>query len=96
MIKLSSGKAGITYSIEILGKTDDISVSILSVAEKKHKITLNESCVDHKLTKCYGKIVNVHSYLLNNEELTNTQKLDYCSMERYFMKAYLKEMMKKV
>ena len=96
MIKLSSGKAGITYSIEILGKTDDISVSVLPVIEKKYEFKLNQSCVDHKLTKCYGKIVNVHSYLLNNDELTNTQKLDYCSMERYFMKAYLKEMMKKV
>ena len=96
MIKLSSGKAGINYAIEILDKADDISVSVLPVFEKKYKITLSESCVDYKLTKCYGKIVNVHSYLLNNDELTNTQKLDYCSMERYFMKAYLKEMMKKV
>ena len=96
MIKLSSGKAGINYSIEILNKIDESSVAVLPIIEKKYKITLNESCVDHKLTKCYGKIVNVHSYLLNNEELTNTQKLDYCSMERYFMKAYLKEMMKKV
>ncbi len=96
MIKLSSGKAGINYSIEILDKTDDSSVAVLPIFEKKYKFTLNESCVDYKLTKCYGKIVNVHSYLLNNEELTNAQKLDYCSMERYFMKAYLKEMMKKV
>ena len=92
MIKLSSGKDGINYSIEILGKTDDFSISASPVFEKKYKFALNESCVDHKLTKCYGKIVNVHSYLLNNEELTNTQKLDYCSMERYFMKAYLKVM----
>ena len=96
MIKLSSGKADITYSIKNLDNAQDISVPVLPVPEKKYKFTLNESCVDHKLTKCYGKIVNVHSFLLNNEELTNTQKLDYCSMERYFMKAYLKEMMKKV
>jgi len=96
VIKLSSGKAGITYSIEILDKIDDNIVPVLPAFEKKYKFTLNENCADHKLTKCYGKIVNVHSYLLNNDKLTNTQKLDYCSMERYFMKAYLKEMMKKV
>ena len=96
MIKLSSGKAGINYSIKILGGTDDISVSVSPILEKKYNFALTESCVDYKLTKCYGKIVNVHSFLLNNEKLTNTQKLDYCSMERYFMKAYLKEMMKKV
>jgi len=93
---MSSGKAGINYSIKALDNTSEISIPILPVLEKNYEFKLNESCVDHKLTKCYGKIVNVHSYLLNNEELTNAQKLDYCSMERYFMKAYLKEMMKKV
>ncbi|MHA1235681.1 MAG: hypothetical protein ACTSQL_11420 [Promethearchaeota archaeon] len=93
---MSSGKAGINYSIKVLDNTSEISIPVLPVLEKNYEFKLNESCVDHKLTKCYGKIVNVHSFLLNNEELTNTQKLDYCSMERYFMKAYLKEMMKKV
>ena len=96
MIKLSSGKAEINYSIKNLENFGDISVSFLPVLEKNYKFTLNENYLDHKLTKFYGKIVNVHSFLLNNEELTNTQKLDYCSMERYFMKLYLKEMMKKV
>jgi len=96
VIRLSSGKTGINYSIEIFDETDDISVSVSPFLEKKYNFALTERYVDHKLTKCYGKIVNVHSFLLNNEELTNTQKLDYCSMERYFMKAYLKEMMKKV
>jgi len=96
VIKLSSGKAGINYPIKNFDETYDISVPLSPVFEEKDIFTLKESCVDHKLTKCYGKIVNVHSFLLNNEELTNTQKLDYCSMERYFMKAYLKEMMKKV
>ena len=92
---MSSGKAGINYPIEILDKSDYISIPDLPVIEKKYEFKLNKSCVDHKLTKSYGKIVNVHSYLLNNDELTNTQKLDYCSMERYFMKEYLKERMKK-
>lgn len=93
---MSSGKADINYSIKILDRINYISIPILPVLEKKDLFKLNESCLDRKLTKCYGKIVNVHSYLLNNDELTNTQKLDYCSIERYFMKAYLKEMMKKV
>jgi hypothetical protein len=93
---MSSGKAGINYSIKIFDKAHDISVPVSPVLEKKYKFTPNENYLDQKLTKCYGKIVNVHSYLLNNDELTNTQKLDYCNMERYFMKAYLKEMMKKI
>ena len=96
MIILSSGKIDVNYSIKVFNKTDYASVPVLSVNENKLEFELNKSCFDQKLTKCYSKIVNVHSFLLNNEELTNTQKLDYCSMERYFMKAYLKEMMKKV
>ena len=96
MIKLSSGKADITYSIKNFDNAQDISVPILPVIKKKYKFSLDKSCWDHKLTKCYGKIVNVHTFLLNNEKLTNTQKLDFCKIERYFMKAYLKEMMKKV
>ncbi len=96
MIKLSSGKADITYSINKLDYSQDINIPILPVLEKNNKFKLNESCLDHKLTKYYGKIVNVHSFLLNNEELTNTQKLDYCSIERHFMKVYMKEMIKKV
>jgi len=96
VIKLSSGKADITYSIKNLDIPQNINVPVLPVLEKQYKFTLDKSYLDHKLTKCYGKIVNVHLLLLNNEDLTNTQKLDYCSMERYFMKAYLKEIMKKV
>ncbi|MBY9009975.1 MAG: hypothetical protein KGD74_08940, partial [Candidatus Lokiarchaeota archaeon] len=76
---MSSGKAEINYSIKILDNIDYISVPFLPVQEKKDIVKLNESCLDRKLTKCYGRIVNVHSYLLNTEELTNTQKLDYCS-----------------
>jgi hypothetical protein len=96
VIKLSSGKADANYSIKILDKADYLSVPVLSVLEIKFEFELNKHCLDKKLTKCYGKIVNVHSFLLNNEELTNTQKLDYCSIERYFIKLYLREMMKKV
>jgi hypothetical protein len=50
---------------------------------------------DNKLIKYYGKIINIHFFLSNNKELTNTQKLDFCNIERYFMKLYLREMMKK-
>lgn len=51
---------------------------------------------NNKLTKVYGKIINIHFFLSNNKKLTNNQKLDYCTIERYFMKLYLKEMIKKM
>lgn len=34
---------------------------------------------------------DIHSILSNCSELTNTQKLDFCTNQRYFMKLYLKE-----
>ncbi len=43
----------------------------------------------------YMIIINeIHSILKNCTKLTNEQKLDYCNSERYFMKLYLKKIIK--
>jgi hypothetical protein len=39
---------------------------------------------------------DIHSILCNCSELTNTQKLNFCNNQRYFMKLYLKELVIKV
>jgi hypothetical protein len=65
------------------------------VFEKLDVTNFKNISLDNKLTKFYGKIINIHFFLSNNKELTNTQKLDYCTIERYFMKLYLREMIKK-
>ena len=39
---------------------------------------------------------DIHSILSNCSELTNTQKLDFCTNQRYFMKLYLKEVVIKL
>jgi uncharacterized membrane protein YcgQ (UPF0703/DUF1980 family) len=70
-------------------------LSNLPVFEEKDFIHLKQQEIVNKLNKFYGKIIDVHFFLLNNKKLTNNQKLDYCSIERYFMKLYLREMMKK-
>jgi len=36
----------------------------------------------------------LHSILLTNLNLNNKQKLDYCKSERFFMKLYLREIIK--
>ena len=36
---------------------------------------------------------DIHSILSNCPDLTNTQKLDFCTNQRYFMKLYLKEVL---
>jgi len=92
---LSSGKANINYALEILEKSESFDVSRESFFEKLEINSFTNTNLENKLTKCYSKIINIHFLLSNNNELTNTQKLDYCTIERYFMKLYLKEMMKK-
>lgn len=39
---------------------------------------------------------DIHSILSNCSELTNTQKLDFCNNQRYFMKLFLKELLIKL
>jgi len=87
---LSSGKANINYSIESFDSTEANYLSNLPVFEEKDLIHLKQQEFVNKLNKFYGKIIDVHFFLLNNKELTNNQKLDYCNIERYFMKLYLR------
>ena len=92
---MSSGKANINYSMESFDINKANYLSNLPVFEKKDLFHLKQLEIVNKLSKFYGKIIDVHFFLLNNKELTNNQKLDYCSIERYFMKLYLREIMKK-
>jgi hypothetical protein len=43
----------------------------------------------------FHNVIEIHLLLLNNKDLSNDQKLDYCRLERFFMKKYLREMIKK-
>ena len=92
---MSSGKANFNYSIESFDIIEANYLSNLPVFEEKDLIHLKQQEIVNKLNKFYGKIIDVHFFLLNNKELTNNQKLDYCSIERHFMKLYLKEIIKK-
>ena len=92
---MSSGKANINYSMEAFDSTKAKYLSNLPVFEEKDLIYFKQQEIVNKLNKFYGKIIDVHFFLLNNNELTNNQKLDYCTIERHFMKLYLKEVIKK-
>ena len=92
---MSSGKANINYSIVLFDITNANYLSNLPVFEERDLIHLKQQEFVNKLNKFYGKIIDVHFFLLNNKELTNNQKLEYCTIERHFMKLYLKGMMKK-
>ena len=51
--------------------------------------------INFELNKFYHKIFEIHLILSNNSNLTNDEKLDYCRIERAFMKLYLKAIVKK-
>jgi len=40
---------------------------------------------------CFEIIKKLNLFLSKTQHLSNQQKLDYCKIERYFMKLYLKE-----
>jgi hypothetical protein len=82
--------------MEILEKSVTYDVPREPIFEDLDANSITNLNFDKKLTKFYGKIVNIHFFLSNNKELSNNQKLDYCTIERYFMKLYLREMMKKM
>ena len=43
----------------------------------------------------FQNVIEIHLVLLSNKELSNSQKLDYTKLQRYFMKMYLSEIIKK-
>ncbi|NVM18043.1 MAG: hypothetical protein HWN80_10020 [Candidatus Lokiarchaeota archaeon] len=92
---MSSGKADVNFPMEILEKPVTYDVPLEPIFEKLDINSFKNISFDNKITKFYGKIINLHFFLSDNKELTNNQKLDYCTIERYFMKLYLREMMKK-
>ena len=92
---MSSGKTELNYPLEILEDSVTFDVPRESIFEELDVNSFRNINFNNKLTKFYGKIVNIHFFLSNNKELSNDQKLDYCTIERYFMKLYLREVMKK-
>ncbi|MFX0011112.1 MAG: hypothetical protein ACFE9R_12405 [Candidatus Hermodarchaeota archaeon] len=59
-------------------------------------IVLNEIESITILNPSYQKAVKIHQILHNNKELSNEQKLEFCTLGRYFMKKYLKEIVRKL
>ena len=69
--------------------------SYISNIEKKVEevnktgINISEGTSEHLLT-----LRKLHKILQNGQNLTDQQKFDFCSSERYFMKLYLRELNK--
>lgn len=59
---------------------------------------INLEPLDEDLYDILHKIMEIHLSLSNNKEklLNNNQIIDYCMLERYFMRKYLKKVIKKI
>jgi len=61
---------------------------------------LNDSSIIQKcdeIKKEYMVMMDdIHSLLINYEDLSNNQKLEYCNSERYYMRMYMKHAMIKI
>jgi hypothetical protein len=55
----------------------------------------NFSQINHEVNKFYSKAFEIHLLLLRNEKLSNQEKLEYCKIERSYIKLYLKAIMMK-
>jgi hypothetical protein len=93
---LSSGKTEFNYPMDVLDKPVIYDIPREPILEQLTVSNFTNLNFNNKLTKVYSKLINIHFFLSNNNELTNNQKLNYCTIERYFMKLYLKEMIKKM
>ena len=65
------------------------SVGLEKLANELVEEEIEDLC-DENLTS----LQKIHSILLNCGNLSKNQKLEFCESERYFMKLYLKKLMK--
>jgi len=62
--------------------------------EEKLSNLVKVNTLEPKKDECFKIVRNINYFLSKTQQLTNQQKLDYCNIERYFMKLYLKEFIK--
>ena len=93
---MSSGDVSKRFVGEILcGLTPEFALETKD--EDFHNlIVLNEIESITILNPSYQKAVKIHQILQNNKKLSNKEKLEFCTLGRYFMKQYLKEIVRKL
>ncbi len=73
----------------------DIPYPIIDFEDIWDPSLTNFSQINNEVNKFYYKALDVHLLLVRNENLSNQEKLEYCKIERTYIKLYLKAVMKK-
>lgn len=94
---MSSGK----LELSLTGRDDKINM-LIGYSELFSPSVKSEMALDSilkpnpaKKNDFYHKAFKIHLFLLRNENLSNQEKLDFCKLERNYIKLYLKAIMKK-
>ncbi len=108
-IKITEGSSGGNFflnqntSVKIfndpLNKRDNLTqIMLISEQFNQNFKYINLQPLDEDLYDILHKIMEIHLSLSNNKDklLSNNQIIDYCMLERYFMRKYLKKVIKKI
>ncbi|MFX1321869.1 MAG: hypothetical protein ACFFAQ_09505 [Promethearchaeota archaeon] len=82
------------YKIKELISLDKKEVQLKKQFKKNSHNQLNKEIIND-LDDNFDIIKSLHLILLNCSTLTKKQKFDFCNSQRYFMKLYLKEILRK-
>jgi len=108
---MSSGKIERHYlkNYEIDSKYNEIAIfnEIISqfsnlTTHKLYQRSINSHYIENK-SQPYNKIIDkdlhiiekIHYILLNSQNLTQKQKVAYCNSQRFYMKLYLRKLLRK-
>ncbi len=83
-----------SYKLKELISKDKREVQLKSQFNKNSHNQLNKEIIND-LDDNFDIIKSLHLILLNCSTLTKKQKFDFCNSQRYFMKLYLKEILRK-
>ena len=80
-------------------KRDDLTqIMLISEQFNQNFKYINLQPLDEDLYDILHKVMEIHLSLSNNKDklLSDNQIIDYCMLERYFMRKYLKKVIKKI
>ncbi len=75
-------------------KNDFQKINIEHGFKKNLKYMIKPNNIEPNKDNCFEIIRKINCFLSETSHLSNQQKLDYCNIERYFMKLYLNEFTK--
>jgi len=81
---------------ESLKNISDLIVLSLGAKENAFDMNISKFEYEYDINRYLEFLNKVRYLLMNNPDLTNNQKFDYCRIERFFMKLYLKEYLSKI